>query len=34
VDRTLEAAGIKGRAAIEAKLRLMEGGLLAQGKAA
>lgn len=33
VDRTLEAAGIKGRAAIEAKLKLVEGGFLA-GQAA
>jgi|GEM_PF-907297 hypothetical protein len=34
VDRTLEAAGIKGRAAIEAKLKLAAGGLLPMGKAA
>jgi hypothetical protein len=34
VDRTLEAAGIKGRVAIEAKLKMMEGGLLPSRKAA
>jgi hypothetical protein len=32
VDRTLEAAGIKGKAAIEAKLRLMSNGMLPVGR--
>jgi hypothetical protein len=34
VDRTLEAAGISGRAAIEAKLKMSASGLLAGRKAA
>ncbi len=32
IDKTLEAAGIKGRSAIEAKLKLMHAGLLPAGK--